>query len=178
MPLSIGGGVKSIEGIRKLLENGADKVIITTEAVRNPQFISDAAQVFGNQCIVVGIDVRFEDGRYVVYTHSGTQVAPILLQEHIQLMEKMGAGEIFINSIDHDGMMNGYDHQLIRLVMSHTTLPVIAGGGAGNLMHLVQAVKETKVSALAMASIYHFGDNNPIRARSYLKNNGIQVKSI
>jgi cyclase len=93
-------------------------------------------------------------------------------------MEEAGAGEFFINSIDRDGMMNGYDLELIKLVLDNTSVPVIASGGAGNFMHLVNAFKETEIKALAMASIYHFGDNNPIRARSYLKNHNIQIKVV
>ncbi len=178
MPLTIGGGISSIQQIRKLLNAGADKVVINTAALNNPSFITEAADVFGSQCIVVGIDVKFEDNGYVIYSNSGKVRREEDLVGYIKTVESLGAGEIFINSIDNDGMMEGYDHQLIELVMSSTSLPVIACGGAGNLMHLVNTFKSTGVSALAMASIYHFGDNNPVRARSYLKNNDIQIKTV
>ena len=178
MPLTIGGGISNISQIRKLLKAGADKVVINTAAVNTSQFVEDAAAVFGSQCIVIGIDVRYEEGRYVVYTNSGKAKTDLLLEEHIVNMERLGAGEIFINSIDCDGMMKGYDMELIKLVLTYTTLPVIACGGAGNFMHLVDAYKQTGVGALAMASIYHFGDNNPVRARSYLKNQDINIKIV
>lgn len=178
MPLTIGGGISNVSQIRKLLKAGADKVVINTAAVNTPQFIEEAAAVFGSQCIVVGIDVRYEEGNYIVYTNSGKLKTDLVLADHIVNMERLGAGEIFINSIDRDGMMQGYDQELIKLVLTYTTLPVIACGGAGNFMHLVDAYKNTGVGALAMASIYHFGDNNPVRARSYLKNQDINIKTV
>jgi cyclase len=178
MPLCIGGGISSTSQIRKLLNAGADKVVINTAAVLNPELIVNASNIFGSQCILVGIDVKKEGDHYVIYTHSGKNRTDLDLVSHIQNVEKLGAGEIFINSIDHDGMMKGYDLELIRLVMASTNLPVIACGGAGNFMHLVDAYKQTGVEALAMASIYHFGDNNPVRARSYLKNQDIEIKVV
>ena len=178
MPLTIGGGISNVSHIRKLLKAGADKVVINTAAVNTPQFIEEAAAVFGSQCIVVGIDVRYEEGNYIVYTNSGKVKTDLVLVDHIVNIERLGAGEIFINSIDQDGMMQGYDLELIKLVLTYTTLPVIACGGAGNFMHLVDAYKNTGVGALAMASIYHFGDNNPVRARSYLKNQDINIKTV
>ncbi len=178
MPLTIGGGIRSVEGVRRLLENGADKVVITTAALDNPTLIRDAAAEFGNQCIVVGIDVRCVNGTYVVFSHSGSLQRDISLERHLEVSQEMGAGEFFINSIDQDGRMNGYDLALIRFVMERVSIPVIACGGAGNFMHLVEAVKGTGVNALAMASIFHFGDNNPIRARFFLKNYGVKVKEV
>lgn len=178
MPLTIGGGVHSIDGMRRLLENGADKIVVNTAALKNPSLIRDATLDFGSQCIVVGMDVRLVDGEYVLFSHSGRVRWEISLDEHISICQKMGAGEFFVNSIDQDGRMNGYDLDLIRLVVERSSIPVIACGGAGNFMHLVQAAKDTKVGALAMASIFHFGDNNPIRARSFLKNYGIKVRKV
>jgi cyclase len=178
MPLTIGGGVSGVAQIRNLLQVGADKVVINTAAFLDKKMIAEAADIFGSQCIIIGIDVKLEDNSYVIYSNSGTVKQDVSLEEHIREMEKLGAGEIFINSIDNDGMMKGYDHYLISLVMSYTKLPVIACGGAGNFMHLVNAFNETEVGALAMASIYHFGDNNPVRARSYLKNQDINIKAV
>lgn len=178
MPLTIGGGISSIEAIRKLLSKGADKVVINTAAIDDPGLIKEGSEKFGNQCIIAGIDVKNESGKYRVYKNSGREKTEVDLVNHIKNMESTGAGEIFINSIDRDGTMAGYDLNLIRLVMQNTTIPVIAGGGAGNFMHLVDAYKETGIEALAMASIYHFGDNNPIRARSYLKNHNIKIKEV
>jgi cyclase len=178
MPLTIGGGVSTIAQIRNLLQVGADKVVINTAAYYDKKLISEAAEKFGSQCIIIGIDIKVENGQYVIYSNSGNIKQDVTLEEHIKEMEGLGAGEIFINSIDNDGMMKGYDHNLILKVLSLSNLPVIACGGAGNFMHLVNAFNDTKVGALAMASIYHFGDNNPVRARSYLKNQGIDVKVV
>ena len=178
MPLTIGGGVSTVEQIRKLLSSGADKVVINTEAINNLEFIKQAANIFGSQCIIIGIDVRKENKEYIIFSNSGKVRTSISLIEYISKVEELGAGEIFINSIDNDGMMKGYDNDLINLVMHNTNLPVIACGGAGNLMHLVDTYNETNVSALAMASIYHFGDNNPVRARSYLKNQDVPIKTV
>lgn len=177
MPLTIGGGIKSCEQIRELLKAGADKVVINSEALANPELIKEATYIFGNQCVVIGIDVKKEDGEYVIYSHSGKIRSSVPLIDHLKNMENMGAGEFFINSIDCDGMMNGYDLDLFHLVRQHSTIPIIMSGGIGNFMHLVNAV-QSGVMALAMASIYHFSDNTPIRARSYLKNNEIDVKNV
>jgi cyclase len=178
MPLTIGGGIKSVEEIRELLLVGADKVIINSEAYTNEDLIRQGAEIYGSQCIVIGIDIRKIGNDYVTYKKSGRETAGIGLIEHVKKMEALGAGEFFINNISRDGEMNGYDLDLINIVTTNTKLPVIACGGAGNFSHLVQAYKETNVSALAMASIFHFGDNNPIRARAYLKNNGIKIKEV
>lgn len=178
MPLTIGGGITSVKEIRRLLEVGADKVVINTAAYSDHQLIIDASNTFGSQCIIIGIDVKYENGNYVLYSNSGKLRQEVSLKSHITAMSRAGAGEIFINSIDRDGMMKGYDEELIKLVMSFTNLPVIACGGAGNFMHLVNTYKNTNVGALAMASIYHFGDNNPVRARSYLKNQDIAIKTV
>lgn len=177
MPFSVGGGITSIQEIRDLLKTGADKVVITTAAVENPDLIAQGAEAFGKQCIIAGIDAKLEDGNYVVYTHSGTVRTDLNLVEHVRNMERLGTGEIFINSIDRDGMMNGYDLELIKLVSSSTDRPVIAMGGAGNFQHLVEAM-ESGAHASACASVFHFGDNNPPRARAFLKNAGYPVKNI
>ncbi len=177
MPFSVGGGITSLQAVRDLTLAGADKVVITTAAVENPGLIAEAAEAFGGQCIIAGIDVKQEDGRYVVYTHSGHNRTDVDLITHVKNMEKMGAGEIFINSIDHDGMMQGYDLDLIKIVSEATTRPVIAMGGAGNFQHLVEAYA-AGAHAAACASVFHFGDNNPPRARAYVKNAGYPVKTV
>lgn len=178
MPLTIGGGINSVNEIKNLLDVGADKVVINSAVYTNLQLISEAANIFGSQCVIVGIDVKLEDDVYILYSHSGKIKQNVSLEEHIKQVTDAGAGEIFINSIDRDGMMKGYDEVLIEYVMSLTNLPIIACGGAGNFMHLVNTFKNTGVGALAMASIYHFGDNNPVRARSYLKNQDINIKIV
>ena len=178
MPFTIGGGIKNIDQIRELLLNGADKVMINTAAAMDTQFILDAVDLFGSQCIVIGIDVKRNEDHYAVYTNSGKKKHSDSLKDHLSKIEKLKVGEIFINSIDNDGMMNGYDLDLIKFVSSKISIPFIASGGAGNFSHLYDAFNETDVSALAMASIYHFSDNNPIRCRSFLKNKGINLKVV
>jgi imidazole glycerol-phosphate synthase subunit HisF len=178
MPLTIGGGIKSIEDIRELLLVGADKVTINSAAYEDDNLIKEGARMFGSQCIVIGIDVKLENGEYVLYKKSGREPCSISLVNHIKKMTELGAGEFFINNISRDGLMQGYDINLIKIAMNNTNCPVIACGGAGNFMHLVEAYKATSVSGLSMASIFHFGDNNPIRARAYLKNNNIKLKEV
>ena len=179
MPLAIGGGIKTTSQVRELLKSGADKVVINTEAVNRPEFIKEIAENFGNQCVTVGIDFKLDEmGEYKIVTNSGQKKTDLNFEEHIHLMEKNGAGELFINSIDNDGMMKGYDLNLVERISSITSLPIIFSGGAGNFQHLVDALTKSPARALAMASIYHFGDNNPVRARSYLKNAGVKIKEV
>lgn len=178
MPLTIGGGIHSIETIRKLLNSGADKVVINSAAYSSPELITKGAEMYGSQCIVLGVDVKKEEGTYVLYKNSGKIKCDVLLLDHIKKMVKLGAGEVFVNDITNDGKMSGYDHELIRLVNDAVNVPIIACGGAGNFKHLEDAFVETGVDALAMASIYHFGDNNPIRARAYLMNHQIDIKKV
>lgn len=178
MPLTIGGGINSIEKIRELVSHGADKVMINSAAYLNELLITEASAMFGKQCIVVGIDVRKETDEYVLYRNSGKEKCDVSLIDHIIKVQELGAGELFINNISKDGMMNGYDIDLIELISQYTNLPIIACGGAGNFQHLTEAYKQTNISGLAMASIFHFGDNNPIRARAYLKNNAVAIKEI
>ncbi len=176
MPLSVGGGIDSVDNIRRLLLAGADKVAITTAAHTTPDLINSAANLFGRQCVVVGLDVKVDAGEHCLYSHCGTNKSAVSLRDFVLDMTERGAGEFVINSIDHDGMMDGYDLELIKKVKSYTDRPVITAGGAGTFMHLVDAFNEAKVDAVACASLFHFGDNNPIRARSYLLNQGIPMK--
>ena len=172
MPLTVGGGIDSVDKIRRLLLAGADKVAITTAAHTDPDLINAAASLFGRQCLVVGLDIKQQH----LYTHCGTQQSTHSLQDFVQDMTARGAGEFLINSIDNDGMMAGYDLELVNEVRRHTDRPLIIAGGAGTFMHLVDAFKQTSVDAVACASLFHFGDNNPIRARSYLLNQNIPMK--
>lgn len=179
MPLAIGGGIQSLEEIQILLRSGADKVLINTAAYLDLEFIKRAVNRFGSQCIVIGIDVKKNsDQKYTLYSNSGKVEQEITLENHIMMMDSLGVGELFINNISRDGEMIGYDLELINKVTSLVQLPVIACGGAGNLQHLVEGFKMSDVSALAMASIYHFGDNNPIRARAHLINHDIDIKIV
>jgi cyclase len=177
MPLTVGGGVRSIHDVRDRLNAGADKVAITSGAIDVPDLISSAAATFGSQCVVAGIDVRCIDGEYVVFTHCGKARASVGLVDHVRALDAAGAGEILLNSIDNDGMMHGYDLNLVRCVTAATRRPVIACGGAANYGHLIDAFR-AGAHAVACASLFHFGDNNPPRVRSFLKNAGLPVKNI
>jgi cyclase len=177
MPLTVGGGIRSIEDARDLLVAGADKVAITTAAALTPLLISEVAQTFGSQAVVAGIDMRREGSKLVVHTHCGRTPTTVDFAEHIMTLDRLDAGEFLLNSIDRDGMMQGYDLEAIRLAYEITKKPIIACGGAGNYGHLDAAFK-AGAHGVACASLFHFGDNNPPRVRSYLKNIGYPVKNI
>ena len=176
MPLTVGGGISSLEEVKELLRAGADKVVITTSAITNPNLIEQISTVFGKQCVIVGIDVKKVETNFELYIKCASEKADINLEDHIAKMIKLGAGEFFINSIDQDGTMNGFDLDLGARVRSLTERPIIIAGGSGNFQHLVDAFEKCNVDGVGCASIFHFGDNNPIRARSYLINAGIPMK--
>lgn len=178
MPLTVGGGITSISDVRSLLLAGADKVVITTAAVQNPVLIREAAEMFGSQCIVAGIDYRGEGDGAAVWIRCGTQQTAHRPVQLARDLVALGAGEILLNSIDRDGMMNGYDLVTAAQVAHAVPVPVIVCGGAGNFAHLAEALTTTGVAASACASVFHFGDNNPIRARSYLRNLGIPLRVV
>jgi len=177
MPLTIGGGVKSIEHVGRLLKVGADKVAINTAAVENIVLIREAANKYGSQCIVVAIDVKnHNNGKYEIYTHSGTKPTgkdPVLFAQEV---ERQGAGEIILTSIDRDGTMLGYDEDLTRMVSDAVSIPVIASGGAGNYQHMVDVIIKGKATAVAAASIYHFTQQTPLEAKKYMAQHGIHVR--
>jgi len=176
MPLAAGGGITSVDEARELLAAGADKVVITTAAYENPGLVSALAERFGSQCVVAGIDYKGTREGARVWTRCGTQptdAEPIALA---QRLADLGAGEIFLNSIDRDGTMQGYDLSFAGRVADAVPVPVVACGGAGNFAHLAELLSGTGVSGAACASIFHFGDNNPIRARSFLRNAGIPCR--
>ncbi len=178
MPFTAGGGISNVIDIRNLLLAGADKVLINSACIYKPDLIYEAAVKFGSQCIVAGIDYRTLDGKSSVWIECGrveTKVDPV---EHARFLSNQGAGEILINSIDNDGMMNGYDLEMANKIADAVSIPVIICGGAGNFSHLEAAMKDSSVAGVACASLFHFGDNNPMRARSYLKNKGIPVRII
>ena len=180
MPLALGGGIKNIDDLKILFRSGADKVVINSLVYRNYDFIEKASLLFGKQSIVVSIDVRKNknNNEYELFSENGKKKETISLKDHLNLCEKKGAGEIFINSIDEDGMMNGYDINLIKKVADNCRLPIIACGGAGNFNHMKEAFKITNVSALACGSLFNFGDNNPIRAKSFLQNYKLNFKIV
>lgn len=176
MPLSAGGGINSVEKVRQLIHAGADKVVITSAAVTAPELITEAALRFGSQCVIGGIDYKASGASHRVWIRSGREETNISPLDHAKRLVDLGAGEIFLNSIDHDGMMGGYDLAMADKISSEVPIPVIICGGAGNFRHLAEAFEKTKVSGAGCASLFHFGDNNPIRARSYLRNQRIPMR--
>lgn len=177
MPLVAGGGICTLQQVRELLLAGADKVLINTAAAIDPTFVTKVAERFGSQCVIAGIDYRRTSEGAKVWIRCGTEMTDYEPVSYAQKLETLGAGEIYLNAIDRDGTMSGYDLETVKAVASAVNLPVIVGGGAGNFLHLAEALQEeTKVSAVSCASLFHFGDNNPIRARSYLRNLGIPMR--
>ena len=178
MPMTVGGGVRTIDDVRRLLRVGADKVALNTSGVENPELVRQVAERFGSQCAVVSIDAkRSKDNRnYEVYTYSGTHPTGINPVNLAQKVEEMGAGEILLTSIDRDGTMNGYDIELIGSVSNSISIPVIASGGAGNYEHMFQALTQGKASAVAAASIFHYTEQTPLEAKHYLAKRGIPVR--
>jgi cyclase len=177
MPLTVGGGVRALEDIRKLLEAGADKVSINSAAVKNPDFVREAANKCGSQCIVVAIDAK-SDGKdgWEVFTHGGRQGTGIDAVKWAQQMAEYGAGEILLTSMDRDGTKQGFNIPLTRAVSDAVKIPVIASGGVGNLQHLVDGVKEGHASAVLAASIFHFGEYTVREAKQAMEKAGIAVR--
>jgi cyclase len=176
MPLAAGGGIDDVEDVRELLAVGADKVVVTTAAVTRPGLVARIADRFGAQCVVAGIDYRSGPEGARVWIRSGTEATPLDPLEHALALATDGAGEILLNCIDRDGTMSGYDLAMAQRVAAAVPVPVIVSGGAGNFMHLAELLRDTEASATACASLFHFGDNNPIRARSYLRNLDIPMR--
>lgn len=177
MPLTVGGGIRSLSDVQSLLRVGADKVSVNTAAIEHPELIGQISQRFGSQCVVVSIDARRRaDGSHEIWTHSGTVSTNLDPVSAARRAEALGAGEILLTSVDRDGTMKGYDLELIRSVAEVVNIPVVASGGAGNYEHMLQAVKDGKASAVAAASIFHFTHQTPIEAKRFLKDNGIAVR--
>lgn len=179
MPLTVGGGIRSIEDIRTLLRAGADKISLNTAALDRPELIRDAAQRFGSQCIVAAIDAKREPGReprWGVYTHGGRRPAGRDAVRWAREVVTLGAGEILLTSMDRDGTGDGYDLELTRAVSEATEVPVIASGGAGTLEHLRQGVVDGKADAVLVASMFHFGRHTISEAKAYLRARGVTVR--
>ena len=176
VPLTVGGGVRSIEDINKLLNCGADKVSINTAAVQNAEVVIESSKKFGSQCIVVAIDAKKNGEIWEVFTHGGRNNTGINAIEFAKKMEKCGAGELLITSMDRDGTQAGYDIDLMNKISSTINIPVIASGGVGNLDHLVDGIKLGKASAVLAASIFHYGKYSVKEAKQYLDSKGIPVR--
>lgn len=181
MPLTVGGGIRTIEDIKTLLRAGADKVSINTTAVRNPDFIKKASERFGSQCIVVAIDAKRREAlvpAWDVYTHGGRKNSGFDAVSWAQRAEGLGAGEILLTSMDRDGTKKGYDIDLTSSISEAIGIPVIASGGAGSLEHLYAAFKEGKADAVLAASIFHFGEFTIPQAKRFIKEKGINVRPV
>ena len=176
MPLTVGGGIRNIADIRKLLKAGADKVSINTAAVKNPRLISEAAGRFGEQCIVVAIDAKRKGKGWEVYTHGGRTPTGKDAVKWAKEAQKRGAGEILLTSMDCDGTKKGYDLELTRTVSDAVGIPVIASGGAGTLKHLYEALTKGKADAALAASIFHFKEFTIKEAKEYLRKKGVAVR--
>ena len=176
MPLTVGGGVKSLEDINKLLVSGADKVSINTAAVNNQNLIKESSKKFGSQCIVVAIDAKQKNNKWEIFTHGGRIETGIDAIDFAKKMEDSGAGELLITSMDRDGTQKGYDIKLISEIEKNVNIPIIASGGVGNLEHLFEGIKYGKASAVLAASIFHYGTYSINEAKQYLDSKGIPVR--
>jgi len=176
IPFTVGGGVSSLEDIRRLLSAGADKVSINTAAVKNPQLIYESAKRFGSQCIVVAIDAKRSERGWEVYIHGGRTPTGLDAVEWAKRVESLGAGEILLTSMDADGTKKGYDIELCRAVASAVSIPVIASGGAGTMEHFYEVFTQTNVDAALAASLFHFKEVSIPELKAYLKNKGIHVR--
>jgi len=176
VPLTVGGGVRSIEDINKLLNCGADKVSINTAAVQNPKIVMESSLKFGSQCIVVAIDAKKEGNSWKIFTHGGRNKTDIDAIKFAKQMEEYGAGELLVTSMDRDGTQKGYDIDLMLKISSIVNIPVIASGGVGNLDHLAEGITKGKANAVLAASIFHYGKYSIKQAKEYLETKGIPVR--
>ncbi len=179
VPLTVGGGLRTVEDVRELLLAGADKVTINTAAITDPDFVRRASDRFGSQCIVVAIDARRKDGGgWEVFTHGGRNPTGIDAVGWAAKMEDFGAGEILLTSMDRDGTEDGYDLELTRTISETVGIPIIASGGAGRLEHLVEAVEEGRADAVLCASIFHYGKYSINEAKEFLSEKGVLVRLV
>ena len=176
VPLTVGGGIRSIEDINKLLNCGADKVSINTAAVENSKVVSESSKKYGSQCIVVAIDAKKKGDAWEIFTHGGRNKTGIDALDFAQKMEDCGAGELLVTSMDRDGTQEGYDIDLMSNISAKVNIPVIASGGVGNLEHLVEGIKLGNASAVLAASIFHYGKFSLKEAKEYLDSKGIPVR--
>jgi len=176
MPITVGGKINTLHDIYRRLELGADKISINSKAIHEPEFIEQSAKEFGAQCIVVSIDAKKINNNYVVYDHKNSRPTKLDVLQFSKLMENTGAGEILLNSVDHDGQGNGYDIDLLNFVTDLLNIPLIACGGVGEWHHFYEALEKTKVDAVAAANIFHYKDQSVYLAKKYLYDKKIQVR--
>ena len=176
VPLTVGGGVRSIEDINKLLNCGADKVSINTAAVQNPKIVMESSLKFGSQCFVVAIDAKKEANSWKIFTHGGRNKTDIDAIKFAKQMEEYGAGELLVTSMDRDGTQKGYDIDLMQKISETVNIPVVASGGVGNLDHLAEGITKGKANAVLAASIFHYGKYSIKQAKQYLDSKGIPVR--
>ncbi len=179
MPLTVGGGVRSVDDARALLLAGADKVAINSAAVARPELVAEIAQKFGSQCVVASVDARRTgEGKWEIFTHGGRKPTGIDAVEYARKVTKLGAGELLVTSMDGDGTQAGYDLELTRTIADAVSIPVIASGGVGNLDHLVEGVREGHASAVLAASIFHFGTHSIAEAHAALRVAGLPARGV
>jgi len=194
IPLTVGGGIRSVDDMRRMLEAGADKVAVNSAAVANPQLIADCAKEFGNQCVVLAMDVKRVDNSVVtelegfgmvpaeamwqVYTHGGRRATALDAVKWARLATDLGAGELLVTSMDADGQKTGYDNELLSVISGSVTVPVIASGGAGELDHFYDALIDGKSDAVLAASLFHFGELRVSEVKSYLAERGIPMREV
>ena len=176
IPLTVGGGINSVEDIRNLLKAGADKVSINTAAILNEKLITEASQKFGSQCIVAAVDAKKQNGKWIVFSHGGTINTGINAIEWMQKLQKLGAGEILLTSMDKDGTKSGFDLDLLNITTKTLNIPVIASGGVGSLQDFKDGVVIGGASALLAASVFHFNEFSISDVKEYLKNENIEVR--
>ena len=176
MPLTVGGGVRTNEDIKMLLDSGADKVSINTAAITNPNFIKEASEAFGSQCIVVAIDAKRNNDGWQIFTHGGREPTGLDPIDFAKKAEFLGAGEILLTSMDRDGTKKGYDTDLLNKITKTLEIPVIASGGVGNIDHLIDGIKEGGASAVLAASIFHFGEITIKEVKDKLSEEGLSVR--
>ncbi|MEQ6377755.1 imidazole glycerol phosphate synthase subunit HisF [Bacillaceae bacterium S4-13-56] len=178
IPFTVGGGIRTLEDMKRVLRAGADKVSLNTAAIENPSIIKEGSDFFGKQCIVVAIDAKFEpeESKWYVYTHGGRKKSQYELIEWVRKIEELGAGEILLTSMDQDGEKKGFDLPLLKAVQEIATIPVIASGGAGSAEHFVDAFQETQVDAALAASIFHYQETSIQAVKEQLKEKGVHVR--
>ncbi len=176
IPLTVGGGISSIENIQDLLKAGADKVSINSAAIKNPDIIKESSEYFGNQCIVVAVDAKKKNNDWYVYSHGGTKKTDLLALKWIEKIQNLGAGEILLTSMDKDGTKSGFDNELLSKVSEFLKIPLIASGGVGSLDHFHEGVVKGKADALLAASVFHFNEISIKEVKKYLKEKNINIR--